>query len=151
MALEYLHAQGIPHRDLTLNNVTVKDPVATLIDLESGPSTTCVQPPEYYTDLESEYHVVADVFGFGTLLWSFQNRNMPRPHASAHLERTGPFADIMNDCLMRERAERPTMTQVVQRMKAVIAANDSHFKDEGPKFLKEEAELVKERAFVIEE
>jgi hypothetical protein len=94
---------------------------AVLCDLECGPSSLNILPPEVVLGGPDKYETPADVFAFGLLLWSMQNRNMPRMHAASHLERDGPLADVMADCLRSEADLRPTMETVVQRIEGVLA------------------------------
>jgi hypothetical protein len=50
LALDALHDMGLMHRDLTLSNVVYFGKHATLIDLECGPSSIHILPPEMLSE-----------------------------------------------------------------------------------------------------
>ncbi|WWC96458.1 hypothetical protein V866_003326 [Kwoniella sp. B9012] len=111
-ALCHLHHRDMLHKDLSANNVLVDGDRAILCDLESRWTSGCARSPENCQG--AEYDKRADVYGFGTLLWSIENRNMPRPHAS--LQTTGVFEDIMRECLDNDPAKRPTIDEVLAEL-----------------------------------
>ncbi|WVQ65421.1 uncharacterized protein L199_003597 [Kwoniella botswanensis] len=111
-ALCQLHQRDMLHKDLSANNVLIDGDLAILCDLESRWTTGCARPPENCQG--AEYDKRADVYGFGTLLWSIENRNMPRPHAS--LQTSGVFKGIMRKCLDNDPARRPTIDKVLAEL-----------------------------------
>ncbi|KAK6907838.1 hypothetical protein I203_101839 [Kwoniella mangroviensis CBS 8507] len=111
-ALCQLHQRDMLHKDLSANNMLVDGNHAVLCDLESRWTTGCARSPENCQG--AEYDKRADIYGFGTLLWSIENRNMPRPHAS--LQTTGVFEDIMRRCLDNDPAKRPTIVEVLAEL-----------------------------------
>ncbi|OCF75477.1 serine/threonine protein kinase [Kwoniella mangroviensis CBS 8886] len=115
LALQNLHKLGILHGDLTTNNVLYDHDHAILCDLESGPHTDLLIPPELAQGLIKDFNAKMDIYGLGTLLWSIENRNMPRPHRK--LECTGVFADLMSRCMADDPDDRPTLDQIIEELR----------------------------------
>lgn len=105
--------------DLSFNNIVVRGEIATVIDLECGMTTSGYLAPEA-TQEGFDYDTRADVFSFGMLLWSIENKNMPRPFMSTILKCTGPFADVMRRCVDINPASRPSMGRAVTDIEAVL-------------------------------
>ncbi|WVW85055.1 hypothetical protein I302_107091 [Kwoniella bestiolae CBS 10118] len=115
LGLQTLHMRNIFHRDLTSNNVLYDEEHAILCDLESGPHTSHTIPPELVQEVCTEFNETMDIYAFGTLLWTIENRNMPRAHRN--LKCTGVFAGLMSKCLSVEPQERPTIDEVIAELK----------------------------------
>ncbi|WRT68099.1 uncharacterized protein IL334_005074 [Kwoniella shivajii] len=127
--LANLHHRNILHRDLTINNVLFRRDHAIICDLGSVGTTGSAQPPEYVQ--RREFDKRSDIYGFGTLLWSIENRNMPRSHASLHC--TGPFKDIMARCLATDPAARPTVDDILLELKSLSSAPTANARFPEPK------------------
>ncbi|WWC71083.1 uncharacterized protein I206_105036 [Kwoniella pini CBS 10737] len=110
--LSQLHGKNILHKDLSINNVLYDKNHAVICDIEAGPDTIFQYPPECI--LGKPYTAKSDIFEFGQLLWSIENRNMPR--AFRTLECSGVFADLMQRCLADDPDVRPTIDQVLQEV-----------------------------------
>ncbi|WWC88339.1 uncharacterized protein L201_003249 [Kwoniella dendrophila CBS 6074] len=113
--LSILHSKNILHKDISTNNILVKGDKAIICDLESRWTIDCAKSPEYVQG--SKYDKRADVYGFGTLLWSIERKNMPRPHAS--LECTGIMKEIMSKCLSNDPARRPTIDEALVELRSL--------------------------------
>ncbi|OCF56905.1 serine/threonine protein kinase [Kwoniella mangroviensis CBS 10435] len=111
-ALYQMHQRDMLHKDLSANNMLVDGDHAVLCELETRWTTGCARSPENCQG--AEYDKRADIYGFVTLLWSIENRNMPRPHAS--LQTSGVFKDIMRKCLDNDPAKRPTIVEVLAEL-----------------------------------
>ncbi|WWC62938.1 uncharacterized protein I303_105536 [Kwoniella dejecticola CBS 10117] len=78
--LASLHERGIIHKDLTMNNILFEKNRAIICDLKSGDSSIDIRPPEFVQKIQLEFNEKMDVYGFGVVLWSIENRNNARPH-----------------------------------------------------------------------
>ncbi|WVW85052.1 hypothetical protein I302_107088 [Kwoniella bestiolae CBS 10118] len=116
-AISELHLRDMLHKDLTSNNVLVQGDQAILCDLESRWTTGCARAPEVCQG--GEYDRRADIYGLGTLLWSIELKNMPRPHAS--LECGSVFGEIMARCLDNDPAGRPSIDEVLRELQALTS------------------------------
>lgn len=119
-ALAALHEKGITHNDLSFNNFVVNEDKATLVDLESGPHTSGYLAPEGF-HADYTYDKRADVYGFGMLLWSIENHNMPRSFMTSCMVCSGVFGDLMVRCIAYEPEARPTMKEVLAEIEGKLA------------------------------
>ncbi|WWC71085.1 uncharacterized protein I206_105038 [Kwoniella pini CBS 10737] len=110
-----LHDRGIVHKDLDLNNILFQGNHAIICDMESGETSVEIRPPEFVQGIETVFNKKMDVYGFGTILWSIENRNQVRPHRI--LRPTGLFKDIMSKCLATNPQDRPTIHEVLTALK----------------------------------
>lgn len=117
--LAEMHERGVTHHDLTFNNAVVSEDVATIIDLECGPYTGGYYPPEGGVE-GYEWDKRGDMYSFGMLLWSIENRNMPRPFMAMYRKHTGTFADLMTRCVSLDPDARPTIAEAIAEIEGIL-------------------------------
>ncbi|WWD05230.1 hypothetical protein V865_003303 [Kwoniella europaea PYCC6329] len=117
LGLRNLHKRNIFHADLTTNNVLFDKNHAILCDLESGPHTDHLVPPELAQGIVKDFNAKMDIYGLGTLIWCIENRNMPRAHRT--LECDGVFGDLMSRCLAEDPDKRPTIDEIIIELQEI--------------------------------
>ena len=143
-ALEYIHSRSVVHRDLCSDNILLacggETPVAKVCDfgmsriLKSEAHSISLQafahkgymPPEA-TDLESSrYNAQFDIFSFGALMVQIA-RQIPtikdkneRRYELNLIESSHPIKALMNECLLENRDNRPSATQLKRRLQLLL-------------------------------
>ncbi|WWC62939.1 uncharacterized protein I303_105537 [Kwoniella dejecticola CBS 10117] len=108
--LTALHEKGIYHKDLTVNNILYQEDHAVICDMECDPYSVLVVSPELAQGIVTEWNEKMDIYALGTLIWSIQNKNMPRAHRN--LVADGQFASIMAGCLAINPDDRPSIAEI---------------------------------------
>ncbi|WWC62937.1 uncharacterized protein I303_105535 [Kwoniella dejecticola CBS 10117] len=121
LGLQQLHGKGILHKDLSANNVLFERDHAILCDFEAGEDDMFEVPPECILR-DNKYDTRSDVYQLGSLLWSIDNRNMPKYHTTP--QPSGIFKDIMAACLAVNPAERPTLKDILAELEQMKETKD---------------------------
>ncbi|KAF5368188.1 hypothetical protein D9757_011313 [Collybiopsis confluens] len=127
-AVIFLHSKGIVHRDLNLRNILFEPGRNVILcDLESQyGSAFC---PEIAHAVEQgcpnsdlPYSEKSDVFCFGTTMAEFiLSNNVRTPwQFTDNFRPPAPFDQIVQACIRREAAHRPTMQQVRDMLLSVM-------------------------------
>ncbi|KAJ3801698.1 kinase-like domain-containing protein [Lentinula aff. detonsa] len=129
-AVIFLHSIGIIHRDLAIRNIlATKDRQSVVLcDLESlYGSNAC---PEISSaifqdlpDTERPYSAKSDVFCFGTMIADFilvNNIMTPWQYHSGGFIPPPPFRSIVEACIRRDPADRPSMLDVKAMLEAIV-------------------------------
>ena len=149
IAMDFLHSKNVIHRDLNPNNVMVTGPIdqlqAKLADFglstlkqETLKRTSTVGTPIYAAPevlSSSVFTEKSDVYSFGLTLWFMENIKDPfekvhTPHqlitaVVMHKERPSLrgcvlFPALIKKCWDDDPAKRPTSTEVVDAIQAVL-------------------------------
>jgi len=145
LGIEYLHRQGIVHRDIKSANVMLTAPprvakicdfgIATRFGMESN-YTACVGTSRYMAPevVFGPYDHSADIYSFGMLMWEASHKAIPFGECSGLAalfraqENTRPviaegtcpaLAAIIASCWLGEPTQRPTITVVVRQLSVV--------------------------------
>ncbi|KAL0238333.1 hypothetical protein GEMRC1_012806 [Eukaryota sp. GEM-RC1] len=149
-AVQYLHSKGIVHTALKPENVIVVNSQVKLADLGSSCTlnnntsshqvcTSKYTPPEPYQTL---YGLAYDVFSIGVLLYEmFSNKrsvgHMTLPFMPNEEERTcsfhggfpdgfpDPISSLITKCLSVDPSERPSINDVLNRLKDINHVDSS--------------------------
>lgn len=141
-ALEYLHGQGIMHRDIKAANILIDGKgEVKLGDFGVASSGfkrrhSFVGSPYWMAPeviRRSHYDQRADIWSLGITLWEMLKGNPPlyplEPGEAIHLIAkqmpprltgfTRPTCDLVNSCLNDDPQKRPTATELLRRLKGV--------------------------------
>ncbi|KAJ3750557.1 kinase-like domain-containing protein [Lentinula detonsa] len=129
-AVIFLHSIGIIHRDLAIRNIlATKDRQSiVLCDLESlyGSNACpeiCSAIFQNLPDTERPYSTKSDVFCFGTTIADFilyNNIKTPWQYHSGGFIPPPPFRSIVEACIRRDPADRPSMLDVKAMLEAIV-------------------------------
>ncbi|HEX5973817.1 MAG TPA: serine/threonine-protein kinase [Rubrobacteraceae bacterium] len=143
-ALHYIHRQGVLHLDLKPSNIISESQLAKIIDLsiarspgqgEEGTGTDQYMAPEQVT---GDYLSPAtDVWGVGAVLWeaatgeepfnaededdeepSYEQLERPIDPIRTYRRVPAAFASLVESCLEPDPAGRPTIEELMKRLKA---------------------------------
>ena len=141
-ALEYIHSQSVVHRDLCSDNILLscggKTPIAKVCDfgmsriLRSEALSISLThghkgyiPPEAILS-ESSCDTNFDIFSFGALMVQIV-RHIPtikdkqeRTHELELIESNHPIKVLMYQCLLENKANRPSATHLMKRLKLLL-------------------------------
>jgi eukaryotic-like serine/threonine-protein kinase len=141
-AIGYMHGRGFLHLDLKPSNVIVENGQATVIDLSlarkpgrvpRGMGSAPWLPPEQARG--GQVGAASDVWGIGATLYEAATGTRPFPDAKPRvypqLERRAPdigetrrapaaFRSAIAACLSPEPAERPSVSELVEELDAVV-------------------------------
>ena len=134
LALSYLHAQKIVHRDISSNCILLKcdglvaklsnfDIATTNLrsDLEVCPGARIFMPPEALIDPPT-YTEKIDCFSFGVVIFHILTRLFPIPDRRQkylqEIDHSHPLLPIMEDCL-KDEGHRPSAHQLCMRIEAL--------------------------------
>lgn len=150
--MEYLHSQRIIHRDIKSPNILVKDKETPRI-IDFGFSRVNInnvsQSKICGTDLymapevleNTRYGLPADVFSFGLVLYELYLKNLFSNKQKENLpfiKKCEPSLEkLIKSCCQKKPSDRPTFTEIIERM---IADRTSFLSPDCNEFEKEKVE-----------